>query len=167
IYNLYIFDRHCQLIFFSSWSKPPLPARPNVPTTTQPEAEGSVSKPGGAQLGATGMELSEEAKLVYGVIFSLRNLVNKLSPQPESDGFLTYKTSHYKLHYFETPTSLKFVMTTDPYMDTMREVLRTIYAQIYVEYVVKNPLCAADQGGTNSIFRERVTRYVAGLPGYD
>ncbi|KAJ3190407.1 Trafficking protein particle complex subunit 1 [Gaertneriomyces sp. JEL0708] len=113
------------------------------------------------------MELSEEAKLVYGVIFSLRNLVNKLSPQPESDGFLTYKTSHYKLHYFETPTSLKFVMTTDPYMDTMREVLRTIYAQIYVEYVVKNPLRAADQGGTNSIFRERVTRYVAGLPGYD
>lgn len=63
---------------------------------------------------------------------------------PSSDGFLAYRTSTYKLHYFETPTGLKFVMNTDPHTDSLRLVLRQIYVQMYVEYVVRNPLMRFD-----------------------
>ena len=31
----------------------------------------------------------------------------------EEDAFLSYRTGEYKLHYFETPTQLKFVLLTD------------------------------------------------------
>ncbi|TPX56236.1 hypothetical protein PhCBS80983_g04694 [Powellomyces hirtus] len=122
--------------------------------------------------GATGMSLEEEAKLVYGVVFSLRNLVSKLSAKPGSDGFISYRTSTYKLHYFETPTGLKFVLNTDPHMESMREALRTIYGQIYVEYVVKNPLMRQlTQSGVhpvqNDLFRGNLQRFVRSLPGFE
>ncbi|KAI8834488.1 Sybindin-like family-domain-containing protein, partial [Chytridium lagenaria] len=83
----------------------------------------------------------EEAKLIYGVVYSLRNVVTKLvAGKPSNEGFLSFKTNVYKLHYFETASGMKFVMTTDPDSENMREVLRQIFASIYVEYVVKNPL---------------------------
>ncbi|KAJ3195933.1 TRAPP subunit bet5 [Irineochytrium annulatum] len=83
----------------------------------------------------------EEAKLIYGVVYSLRNFVGKLVAGKQSnEGFLSYKTSVYKLHYFESASSVKFVLTTDPDCENMREVLRQIYAGIYVEYVVKTVL---------------------------
>ena len=53
---------------------------------------------------------------------------------------MSYRTSHYKLHYYETPTSLKFVMVTDTRTNNLRIVLHQIYVSLYVEYVVKNPL---------------------------
>lgn len=52
----------------------------------------------------------------------------------EDDAFLSYETSHYKLHYYETPTNLKFVMLTDPKSPNMTLVLQRIYITLYVEY---------------------------------
>ena len=57
-----------------------------------------------------------------------------------NDNFISYRTSKYKLHYYETPTGLKFVMITDPRTDNKRIVLHQIYVSLYVEFVVKNPL---------------------------
>ena len=48
--------------------------------------------------------------------------------------FISYRTSHYKLHYYETPTSLKFVMVTDTKTSNLRIVLHQIYVSLYVEY---------------------------------
>ena len=59
------------------------------------------------------------------------------------DGFVTYRTNQYKLHYYETPTGLKFVINTDPLVDSLRVVLRQIYTNFYVEFVVKNALSHA------------------------
>jgi len=47
---------------------------------------------------------------------------------------------HTNFTFFETPTNIKFVMTTDPDVGDMRETLKNIYKNIYVEFVVKNPL---------------------------
>ena len=55
------------------------------------------------------------------------------------NSFLSYRTAEYKLHYFETPTNLKFVMLTDTRIGNMRTVLHQIWANLYVEYVVKSP----------------------------
>ncbi|MCJ1472801.1 TRAPP subunit bet5 [Lambiella insularis] len=121
---------------------------------------------------ARALSAEDDAKLVFGTIFSLRNMVRKLGgvddkyepPVPRSmqmklgvgtwgrrnreamkadlmsDSFISYRTGHYKLHYYETPTSLKFVLVTDTKMNNLRIVLHQIYVGLYVEYVVKNPL---------------------------
>ena len=74
------------------------------------------------------------------------------------DNFISYRTNNYKLHYYETPTNLKFAMMTDIKTNNLRVVLHQIYVNLYVEYgelppfpglwswtltvgvVVKNPL---------------------------
>ena len=48
--------------------------------------------------------------------------------------FISYRTGHYKLHYYETPTSLKFVMVSDTKTNNLRVVLHQIYISLYVEY---------------------------------
>lgn len=56
------------------------------------------------------------------------------------DNFVSFRTNGYKLHYYETPTNLRFVMLTDIKMGQLRAALHQIYVNLYVEFVVKNPL---------------------------
>lgn len=65
----------------------------------------------------------------------------------EDDQFLCYRTGEYKMHYFETPTQLKLVMLTDTRVGNMRTVLHQIWATLYVDYVVKNPLSPIEHTG--------------------
>lgn len=81
--------------------------------------------------------------------------------------FVNYRTSSYKLHLYETPSGYKFVMLSDPHVDTLRFVLRQIYAGPFLEYVVRNPLVAMDsreQGIDNEYLRASIDRLVRGLP---
>jgi hypothetical protein len=48
--------------------------------------------------------------------------------------FVSFNTSQYKLHYYETPTNTKFVMLTDTKSPSMRIALQQIYINLYVEY---------------------------------
>ncbi|KAF9049782.1 TRAPP complex subunit bet5 [Panaeolus papilionaceus] len=112
----------------------------------------------------TGLPFDEEAKLVYGVVISLRNMVKKLSTRDEQ--FVNYRTSSYKLHLFETISGYKFVMLSDPKADSLRFVLRQIYVGPFLEYVVRNPLVKMDskeQGIDNEYFRASVDRLIRGL----
>ena len=52
----------------------------------------------------------------------------------QKSSFVSYRTNQYKLHYYETPTSLKFVMITDTKTNNLRIVLHQIYVSLYVEY---------------------------------
>lgn len=189
IHNLYIFDRHCQCIYFQKWSH----SKTNNATTTNSntgnsnnasQLGNSSSRLGGLatsssrfstssaasssadhsspnanslirsednhlQTGVTQqsglaagsvISIEEEAKLVYGVVLSLRKVLFVHS----QDGFISYKTSTYRLHYYETPTGLKFVMNSDPNTESLRLVLKQIHTQLYVEFVVKNGLMRFD-----------------------
>ncbi|KAK0484368.1 TRAPP complex subunit bet5 [Armillaria luteobubalina] len=113
---------------------------------------------------STGLSFDEEAKLVYGVILSLRNMVKKLSGRDEQ--FVNYRTSAYKLHLFETISGYKFVMLSDPNADSLRFVLRQIYVGPFLQYVTRNPLVTMDSkecGIDNEYFRSSVDRLVRGL----
>lgn len=68
--------------------------------------------------------------------------------------FLSYRTGEYKLHYFETPTNLKFVMLTDTRIGNMRTVLYQIWANLYVEYVVKSPISPVEHPGGVGVANE-------------
>eukprot|EP01133_Synstelium_polycarpum_P000246 gene246-299_t len=54
--------------------------------------------------------------------------------------FHCFKTTTYKLHFYETLSCVKFVILSDPNTPDLREELKKIYSSIFVEYVVKNPL---------------------------
>ncbi|MCJ1302643.1 TRAPP subunit bet5 [Hypocenomyce scalaris] len=135
VYSFYIFDRHAECIYKKKWNPRP------TSSSTQLQSNGLSNGPPNP----TALSAEDDAKLIFGTIFSLRNMVRKLGGP--DDNFISYRTGHYKLHYYETPTSLKFVMVTDTKTNNLRIVLHQIYVSLYVEYVVKNPLSPVEHPG--------------------
>ncbi|CAD6592281.1 MAG: TRAPP subunit bet5 [Alectoria sarmentosa] len=135
VYSFYIFDRHTDCIYKKRWAPRPGSYPQAPPANGVPDVQ-SQSK---------GLSAEDDAKLIFGTVFSLRNMVRKLGGI--DDNFISYRTGHYKLHYYETPTSLKFVMVTDTKTNNLRIVLHQIYVSLYVEYVVKNPLSPVEYPG--------------------
>ncbi|WVQ78768.1 hypothetical protein IAT38_000859 [Cryptococcus sp. DSM 104549] len=172
IYSLYIFDRHCDCVYYQDWHRT-RPVRPPPPDNFKPGVhrlrparqanetaresifadKRSSGQSGGMNGGADGLgggrekmpkglPFDEESKLVYGVVLSLRNMVKKLSGRDEA--FTSYSTSQYKLHLYECLTGYKFVLLSDPSSDSLRFVLRQLYVGPFLEYVVRNPLVKMD-----------------------
>ncbi|KAJ9475148.1 hypothetical protein PHBOTO_005200 [Pseudozyma hubeiensis] len=107
--------------------RPGEPSLANVTRTAVPSSDQQSSSKNGLarapsqQTGATSaidaaasdlLPFDEEAKLVYGVVFSLRNMVRKLGG--ESETFNSFTTSTYTLAHLHTPTMYTFVILTDP-----------------------------------------------------
>ena len=57
----------------------------------------------------------------------------------DDDAFISYRTAQYKLHYYETPANLRFVLLTDTMTMSMRNVLHQIYINLWVEYGMRRP----------------------------
>ncbi|GAB7362341.1 hypothetical protein MBLNU230_g2667t1 [Neophaeotheca triangularis] len=159
-YSFYIFDRHTNCIYSKRFQPPP--QNPNN-TAAKPHNPATAKKP---QLSD-----SDDAKLIFGTIFSLRRICSQLGGA--GDSFLSYRTAEYKLHYFETPTQLKFVMLTSVAVGSMRTVLYQIWASLFVEFVVKSPLVPweeeagrlAGKGVGNELFEGGLESFVQGLFG--
>lgn len=126
------------------------------PSTVDIKADGL-----GSGRALKGLPFDEEAKLVYGVLISLRSMVKRLSGRcvngslalcdvtddllfSDDEPFTSYTTPQYKLHLFETPTGFKFVLLSDPTSDSLRFILRQLYMGPFLEYVVRNPLVKLD-----------------------
>ena len=70
----------------------------------------------------------------------------------EDDAFISYRTGQYKLHYYETASSLRFVMLTDTAAPSMRNVLHQIYINLWVEYGMLSPfLAGAGEDGLGEV----------------
>ena len=101
---------------------------------------------------------------MYGMIFSIKSLISRLSTKSSKEGLVSYTATNYKLNFFETPTGLKFIMNTDKDVGDIQDVLRRIYARIYVEYVVRNPLYRFGDNIASELFTTKLDEYVQNLP---
>ncbi|CEG44076.1 trafficking protein particle complex 1 [Plasmopara halstedii] len=125
----------------------------------------------------------EERRLLFGLLFSLKEFVCKIAPstitQTSSDpigsnepiaaapeGLQRFQTNAYTCHQYESPSGLRFVMMTDNQAGDLTPTLKYIYAQIYVETVVGNPLCDTKSGKpiTSHLFRTQLTQYLENQP---
>ncbi|KAI3376086.1 hypothetical protein L3Q82_016386 [Scortum barcoo] len=187
VHNLYIFDRNGSCLYYNEWNR---------------KKQAGISK-------------EEEFKLMYGMLFSIRSFVSKMSPLDmypseqlctclsvclslclsvvlsclsvlRKEGFLSFQTSKYRLHYYETPSGLRFVLNTDLSVSNARETLQHIYnnatqtsfnvaclslsclsvSQLYVEYIVKNPACVLGQSLDSDLFSSRLDAFIRALPFY-
>ncbi|KAH8749894.1 sybindin-like family protein [Diaporthe sp. PMI_573] len=189
VYSFYIFDRHTECVFTKNWLPPSqqaaLPAsaaeaaavaasstsdtRPSTAVNGIPTTAPAVTTPAppttAAAMKARSTRAQNDAKLIFGTVFSLRNMVRKLGG--DDDAFISYRTGQYRMHYYETPTNLRFVLLTDTATMSMRNVLHQIYINLYVEYVVKNPLAPVEHKGgagiTNELFEMGLDQFIRGL----
>ncbi|AOW01501.1 Sybindin-like protein [Yarrowia lipolytica] len=187
IYSFWIFDRHSECIYTKEWSEQPTYG----PTSNHSHnasissnhsfgsAQGSVGSSRRASRieGIPSVNTSihpvakrnreDDAKLIFGAVFSLRNMATKWAGENGTDSFVSFKTNKYKLHYFETPTNLKMVLLTDPSRPSLRDALHDIYVNLFVEYVIKNALSPQEFSSTNPIdndlFNNGVDTYIKGL----
>jgi hypothetical protein len=159
VYSFYIFDRHTECIYAKSW----LPARPDAAPASG-NGPSAPSVPVAAASFRSGAS-SDDAKLIFGTVFSLRNMARKLGG--DDDAFISYRTAQYKPHYYETPANLRFVLLTDTMTMSMRNVLHQIYINLWVEYVVKNPLAPVEHKGgdgvKNELFELGLDQFIRGL----
>ncbi|KAF2841628.1 trafficking protein particle complex 1 [Patellaria atrata CBS 101060] len=151
VYSFYIFDRHTECIYSRRW----IPTRPLSASskTIRPQSGSSITSNGDTGPAVRkGFSKEDDAKLIFGTVFSLRNMVRRLGG--DEDHFISYRTGEYKLHYYETPTRMKFVMLTDTKTNNLRVVLHQIWANLYVEFVVKNPLSPVEHPGGIGVANE-------------
>ncbi|KAG6977179.1 hypothetical protein JG688_00000590 [Phytophthora aleatoria] len=163
IYSFYIYTRNGSCLYQEKW---------NVP--------------GGKSV--TYSDPEEEKRLLFGLLFSLKEFVGKIAPttatQASADpfgaaepaagagtvpeGMQRYQTNSYTCHQYETPSGLRFVMMTDNQAGDMTPTLKYIYSQIYVETVASNPLSDTKSGKpiSSQLFRSQLTQYLESQPCY-
>jgi len=135
IFTLYIFDKRDHCIFYREWNR--TRGRPDNP--------------------------KEEEQLLSGMLKALKSFSLKTSPADEAT-VLSYCTSMYKMHYFESGNGLKFVLMTDPKAANMQSELQTIYTDYFVEYLSKNPLYTVGEPINHVLFQQNVDKYIKSLP---
>ena len=101
---------------------------------------------------------------MYGMVYSLKSLVGRLSPNTSRDGFLGYSTNKYRLNFYETPTGVKFILSSDHKAPECRDMLQFIYSKLYVEYVIKNPLYKPGTKIDSDLFLKKLDEYVQSQP---
>lgn len=145
LYAFYIFDRHCNCIYSREYP--------------QGTAPGAVN----------GNNDSDMAKLLFGMIYSLKNLALKLGGPDELNHLRSFSTGHYRVHFLESLSNYKFALVSDLVTDNLQTPLWELYLNIFVKTVVFNALAPVEFGDnklSNSAFIEETDKYLQALPMY-
>lgn len=136
IYSFCLFDQTGQCLYYQEWNR---------------------------KRSVTDDELEEQHKLTFGMLFSLNKFCQSISPVGGCQGINSFRTKNYKLHYLETATCLKLVLTTDPNVGDLKEQLKSIYRDVYVECVSRNPLHQRGEAITSKAFTQALEKCVKGI----
>lgn len=154
VFSCWIYDRHTRCIFHRDYD--------TMATNTHND--------------------SDNAKLLYGMIQSLRTISQQLVPKTQSKDYQnslslsstnrvkTIKTLLYSIHLKETITGTKIVVLTDNNVakDKIELAMDTIYTKLLVPYLAANPMavkCSSDDSIIirNSNFINQVDRLLQPL----
>lgn len=126
IYSFWIFDRHCNCIFSRDYS---------APAAKHSISDGEIPKVD-----------DDQSKLLFGALFSLRNMARKLGQNDDSheNQLNSFATARYRAHFFESASGLKFCLTTDLNTQHLQNVLKFIYSNLFVKFIARNPLSPID-----------------------
>mmetsp|Transcript_3992 Transcript_3992/g.5748 ORF Transcript_3992/g.5748 Transcript_3992/m.5748 type:complete len:156 (+) Transcript_3992:123-590(+) len=114
-------------------------------------------------------QLSEQRKLVFGMLFSLREMVSTLAPDSEirDAGLHSVRTGAGTVHNYETLSGLRFALYTDNSKQgngpAIRSSLKHIYTKLWVECVIRSPLHSAS---TDSVMNVSSTNFEPQLDAY-
>lgn len=101
-------------------------------------------------------------KLVIGLLFSLKSFT-RLIHGKFFHGLKSYSTLHYKLHFYEVPSGLKFVLLTVPLKYDFAPKLQELYSTIYVPLVVRNPFHEQGKPIESALFIKYVKTFLEQL----
>lgn len=172
VHSFWIFNRHTLCVFHREYNHQ-TPYKPQVSGNTTSGAAGTGA---GAGAGtdkavrlypgrANVLNDSNESKLLYGMIHSLRNIANELT-LPKQDGetsepaassefgnslqlnnnnkVYTLNTLHYKMQILETLSGLKMVVLTDVAHRNLLAQLQSVYTTVWVPLIVDNGMAAVE-----------------------
>jgi hypothetical protein len=145
VHAIHIFDRKGKTLFTKRYT---------------PAAAGNKSSQDAEQL-------AEQRKLIFGMLFSLRELVGTLTPEGQSPSLHSVKTGAGTLHCYETISGIRIALyvNNNPMMNTLgtpavmarkgestqqnntsfQAALKYIYSEIWVECVVRSPLYSSSR----------------------
>eukprot|EP00127_Corallochytrium_limacisporum_P000768 Clim_evm54s25 gene=Clim_evmTU54s25 len=132
IYNLYIFDKHGTCLYHKEYSRPKV-----------------------AQ-----MNESEEHKLIYGMIYSLKSFAERIQVKEGKEGLHSFTTSAYKFNFYESASGFKFILNTDPRVGDLRDFLKRLYSEIFVVYFVRNGFCNLTEPIKSELFAEKLDDFL-------
>ncbi|GLI70912.1 hypothetical protein VaNZ11_015939 [Volvox africanus] len=143
-FNIYIFNRQGTCIYYHEWFRPK-----------------SVKQGAGT--------LQDDQKQMFGLFWTLSNFCATMDPKdqdkpqlgtPRKIGqgckFRSFTANNYKCNFLEVPSGIKvgcqkctwtclLVLNTHREAPDLTDVLQALYDDIFVEYVVKNPLYVPGQ----------------------
>ncbi|CAH2447754.1 Trafficking protein particle complex (TRAPP) subunit [Komagataella phaffii CBS 7435] len=119
IYSFWIFDRHCNCIYNRDFAQ------------HKPASKDTVNRNND----------KDEAKLLFGAIFSMSRLSSKLS---DGNVLQSFRTGKYKAHLKETATGLRFILISDSNVGDLSGLLNQLYSDLYLNTIVKNGLSPVD-----------------------
>lgn len=119
IHSFYIFDRHCECIYSRDYQ------------------DGSINKNND----------SDSSKLLFGVMYSLKNIASKLGDsETVFNNMRSFSTGSMRVHMMELATGLRFVLVSGLEVDNLQGVLRELYTNHYLKWVVYNGLSPVEMG---------------------
>lgn len=114
--------------------------------------------------------LAEQRKLVFGMLFSLREITASLSPSTAVDKSLhSVQTGASTLYAYESASGLRFALymvgDTSAHATVIRNALVAVYKELWIDCVTRSPLyipTSPNVASTN--FESKLTHYLATFP---
>lgn len=144
IYAFYIFDRHCNCIYSREYAH------------ADPLDAGAVNK----------NNTSDMAQLLFGMVYSLKNLLAKLGASP-GNTLRSFSTGYYRVHFLESLSNFKFALVSDLAVDNLQRSLWELYSTVFVKCVAFNalsPVEFADNKIDNASFIQQLDAFLQLLP---
>jgi hypothetical protein len=101
----------------------------------------------------------DRLKNISGISIAIRAFSKGMSPTPINN-FKSFSTTKYKYSLYESATGLKLILLTAIDETDYSEMLKSIYFNLYLEYVNRNPLYEKDSTITVPIFKEKLREVI-------